>query len=107
MSIRPVDTQLVMPRAMESSRTAAAESTRPFSEQNQFAQQLQKNINHEQQSVNLMNKSEGQNVDKDGKNNNGGKQNRRERRVDRRGTLDRTDENGVKKPRGSLLDISL
>ncbi|MCL2702283.1 MAG: hypothetical protein FWE91_01575 [Defluviitaleaceae bacterium] len=105
MSIRPIDMQLVMPKAMETSRTAAAENARPANEQQQFAQQLQRNTVQEQQSVIRSNRTEGQNVDKDGRGNSGGGNSRRRKRQ-------HGDENGQKPDDGhtvkkSLLDISL
>ena len=108
MSIRPVDMQAVMPRVMESSRAAANESARPAAEHQQFAQQLQRNVVHERQSVVSANKSEGQGVDKDGKGNSGGYSGRRQRK-ERSGEVEGLTSEGqnTQKDKKSLLDISL
>ena len=106
MTIRPVDMQVVMHRAMESSRTSANENARPVTEQQQFAQQVQRNASHEQQSVVETHRGEGQNVNRDGKGNSGGYNRQKKKRGSAPGQ-DSLAPGQKPEQRKSLLDISL
>lgn len=70
MSIRPVDLQVMLPKSSEVAQIHNNISNRPESQQQLFAQHLQKQVEHNQQQVLQTNKSERQNVDKDGSNKN-------------------------------------
>lgn len=102
MAIRPVDMQSVMPRTLEASRANAIENIRPAEEQQQFAEKMQKNVTLEQQSVIQTNKSEGQTVDKDGRNAGGNQY-----QGNRRGKRGSQEAPAKEKEKKSLLDISL
>ncbi len=66
MSIRPIDMQVIVHRSSEVSRTA--NEVRPEVAQ-QFADQFKKEVVHNDQHVVQLNKSEQNNVNKDGKGN--------------------------------------
>ena len=51
MSIRPVDMQLTMPRAVENSTRVATEQNRPVVETQNFQQELRKKTETEQRTV--------------------------------------------------------
>lgn len=70
MSIRPVDLQVILPKSPEISQIHNNINNRPENQQQVFAQHLQKQVEHNQQQVLQTNKSEKQNVDKDGSNKN-------------------------------------
>lgn len=66
MSIRPVDIQLAIQRAPEVNRTEQGEGRRPDVLHQQFSQIMQKHTDAELHQVLQSNKSELENVDKDG-----------------------------------------
>ncbi len=69
MSIRPIDLQMTVSRASEVNRVHDTDTSKNQMAQQQFAEKLQKEaVQHEHQVV-LTNKTEGRNVDKDGKGN--------------------------------------
>lgn len=102
MSIRPVDMQIMMPRSVEVQKTNQNETMRPQAQHQQFAQQVQKNVEIERQTVMQSNKAE---VDKDGKGNSG--QNARQRRQRGSEKDARAKENAARTEKTSMLDISV
>ncbi len=67
MSIRPIDMQVMVQKSAEVSRLNHNESNRPEIAQQQFLDKLHKELTQKDQQVTETNKSEHQNVDKDGR----------------------------------------
>ena len=67
MSIRPIEMQSMVQKASEIYRANTNENQRPEVIEQQFAQQLHKQIQQSEQQAQNPNKSENADVDKDGK----------------------------------------
>ncbi|MCL2415177.1 MAG: hypothetical protein FWD01_00015 [Defluviitaleaceae bacterium] len=69
MSLRPVDMQIILPRAQEIARISNQDGVRSETQNNQFAQQFQKVVSQEGQTVSSTHETAHQaSVDKDGRN---------------------------------------
>lgn len=101
MSIRPVDLQVLIHKSSEVHRVQAPDSHRPEVAQQQFAQQMQKELELADQQVVQSHKSEGNNVDKDGKGNSSEYKGKKKR--DKRGKTEEKDN----KQSLSLLDLKI
>lgn len=101
MPIRPVDMQVMLPKSVEVQKANQNDATRPQVQHQQFAQQIQKNVEHERQTIIQANKPEGGKVDKDGRGPGGDNpHNRRKQNKDEKGK-------DAQKERTSMLDISI
>lgn len=69
MSIRPVDMIAPVQTSPDINRTAQNETNRPHVANQQFSEQLQKEVQLNDQQVTQTNQTEGRSVDKDGKGN--------------------------------------
>ena len=67
MAIRPVDMQVLLPRALEAGRVNAQDGARAENQNNAFAQQFQKNVNQDGQRVVSTPETSEANVNKDGR----------------------------------------
>lgn len=65
MAIRPLDMQTMIPKTTEVSRLQQIEQQRPSGEQQQFGQQLQKQVQQNSQQVIQTNSTEKQFIQKD------------------------------------------
>ena len=100
MSIRPVDMQIAMPKAMETSRQAGIANARPVIDQQQLSEQIQRNVATDMTRVAAKDKVQGQRVDKDGRNKD---DRRRQGQGRKRGGGDQEEQGEVRKS----IDISL
>ena len=66
MAIRPVDLQIMVQKAGETTRINQQDASRQEVAQQMFAEQLEKQARHQTQFVQDTNKSEQDNIDKDG-----------------------------------------
>ena len=73
MGIRPVDLQVMIQRAPEVNRATNNDGSRAETQNNQFAQSLQKMVEQESKQVVNTNQAEKSSVDKDGRGQGGGK----------------------------------
>ena len=106
MSIRPADMQIVMPRAAEP-RNVSRDGARPDLQTQQFAQQLQKQVQLEQQQVVQPHKTEKEErdiVDKDGRNKQDAERKKKEQAKKKTGALTREEK---PKPGESLFDMTV
>lgn len=67
MSILPVDQQIMVQKSAEVGRINHNESNRPETAQQQFLEKLQREAQRQEQDVTQANKTEEQNINKDGK----------------------------------------
>jgi len=106
MGIRPVDMQIVMPKSAEAGKVGQ-DSARPDLQAQQFAQQLQKQVQVDQQHVMHTNKSEKDidNEEKERKRKNAEKQEREKQR----GQADARSQGGAAEQRREkrMIDISV
>jgi hypothetical protein len=102
MSIRPVDLQILMQRAVEINKTEQGEGRRPEVAHQQFSQIIQKQTEEESHQVLRTNKSEHEPIDKDGK---GG--NQYERRKKGKGKGDGKGDGKEKGTGTGMFDISV
>ena len=107
MSIRPVDMQVLLPRSSEVNRITNNDNKGSESQQQQFAQMLTKQTEHEQQQVVSAFRSENPNVDKDGSNKNGQNARNRKKQSGAKEEEDvRAQKNAVYSSKG-ILDIQV
>ena len=102
MSIRPVDLQVMVQKTAESSRINQHDSAKTDVAQQQFASQFQKEVEIHEQQVLQSNKSEQENIDKNGR---GAKDDSRDKRKKR----DRRDSEEQKDPMksNSIFDVTI
>lgn len=67
MSLRPIDVTITLQRAPEATRTQTGENTRPEVAQQQFADRMEREVQHQDRVVIQTNKTEDNRVDRDGK----------------------------------------
>ena len=103
MGIRPVDLQVMVTRAAELNRVTNNDGSRAETQNNQFAQSLQKMLEEESKQVVTSNQAEKANVDKDGRGQGGGKDGKGKRR---QGQGQEEGGKGGEQNRG-LLDIKI
>jgi hypothetical protein len=104
MSIRPVDLQVLLPKSSEMTKVQGADNRNEHLMQQQFAEQLQKEVTTQHQQVLNAQKSDNPNVDKDGRNNS--KDDNRRRRRQKRQPPPPDSDNPLGTSHG-VLDISV
>lgn len=100
--IRPVDMQVLIPKTNEVARTEQVQAQKHLSEQMQFAQQMEKQIDFNSQHVIETGKSENTVISKDGGKKNTGKQDKKKRDKKKK-----DDENDANKSATSIFDIKV
>ncbi len=71
MSIRPVDMQVIVPKTSEIAHLRQIEEAKHGLNQHQFADQMEKGVQRETQTVIQTHKTEKEMINKDGRNNSG------------------------------------
>lgn len=102
MSIRPMDMQVLIPKATEVSKIQQTEAHKENLQQQEFAMQLQKNMLDRQKQVQHTSESEGRKVEKDKDAKEKQKRSRKDGDKGKKGA----DPNIDPHRRGSILDIN-
>jgi len=106
MSIRPVDMQVLLPRSSEVNRITNNDNKGSEAQQQQFAQMLTKQAEHEQQQIISAFRSENPTVDKDGSNKNGREGNKKKKGNQKEEEDVRVQKNAVYSSKG-IVDIQV
>ena len=83
MSIRPVDMQVLLPRAVEVARMAQQDGNRAENQNSQFADQFQKTVNQESKQVVNASQAHEANINKDGRSGDKYQQNRKRKETEK------------------------
>ena len=104
MALRPIDMTITIQNASEATRAGHTDAGRPETVQQQFAEKLQREVQHDDQQVLQTNKTEDNRVDRDGRGNAGGGSSKKKKKPSsNQGTKQSSATSGGK----SMFDVSV